>query len=200
MHRTPKSARLRRRTGYATFLAAIIAAASLAAVAIAKTTTLSVAKNGKVSNQHKPPVTKNEPIAVSKGKAVYLLTGDSKRHSECTGMAPKGNGCLAIWLPVTVPNANSKPSVAKGIKGKLGVWNRTGLSGRTIHQVTLAGHPLYTFIVDTQKNHATGEGIVHFGGTWHAITATVSKAKSKNSAAAPPSMTPPPVMGPPAYP
>jgi predicted lipoprotein with Yx(FWY)xxD motif len=198
MHRTPKSARLRRRTGYATFLAAIIAAASLAAVAIAKTTTLSVAKNGKVTNQHK--VTKNEPIATSKGKAVYLLTGDSKRHSECTGMAPKGNGCLAIWLPVTVSGAKSKPTAAKGIKGKLGVWNRTGLSGATIHQVTLAGHPLYTFIVDTQKNHATGEGIVHFGGTWHAITATVTKVKSKNSSS-PPSMTPPPpVMGPPAYP
>jgi predicted lipoprotein with Yx(FWY)xxD motif len=191
MHRTPNSARLRRRTGYTTFLAAIIAAASLAAVAIAKTTTLSVAKNGKVTNQHK--VTKNEPIAVSKGKAIYLLTGDSKTHPECV----KANGCLAIWLPVTVSSAKSKPTAAKGIKGKLGVWNRTGLNGK-IHQVTLAGHPMYTFIVDMQKNHATGEGIVHFGGTWHAITATVSK---KNTASSP-SMTspPPPVMGPPAYP
>jgi predicted lipoprotein with Yx(FWY)xxD motif len=195
MHRTPKSARLRRRSGYATFLAAIIAAVSLAAVAIAKTTTLSVAKNGKVTNQQK--VTKNEPIAVSKGKAVYLLTGDSKTHSECT----MANGCLAIWFPVTVSSAKSKPSAAKGIKGKLGVWNRTGLTGGPIHQVTLSGHPLYTFLLDKQKNHAVGEGIVHFGGTWHAITATVSKVKSKNSAP-PPSMTPPqgPVMGPPTYP
>jgi predicted lipoprotein with Yx(FWY)xxD motif len=193
MHRTPKSVRLSRRTGYATFLIAIIAAVAMAGIAIAKSTTLSVVKSGKVTNQKK--VTKTEPIAVtSKSKAVYLLTGDSKTHSECT----KANMCLTIWIPVTVSTAKSKPSVAKGIKGKLGVWNRTGESG-SIHQVTLAGHPLYTFIPDTQKNHATGEGIVHFGGTWHAITATVAKSKSKKSNS--PVMAPPqnPVMGPPAY-
>jgi predicted lipoprotein with Yx(FWY)xxD motif len=190
MHRKPKSARLRRRT-YAAFLMAIIAAVALAGVAIAKSTTLSVAKNGKVSNQKKPPVTKTEPIAVnSKGRAVYLLTGDSKSHPECT----KANMCLTIWIPVTVSTATNKPSVAKGIKGKLGVWNRTGENG-PIHQMTLAGHPLYTFVPDTQKDHATGEGIVHFGGTWHAITASASKASNV------PVMAPPqgPMTGPPLY-
>jgi predicted lipoprotein with Yx(FWY)xxD motif len=187
MHRTPKSARLRRHT-YAAFLMAIVAAVALAGIAIATSTTLSVAKNGKVTNQSM--MTKTEAIAVSsKGKAVYLLTGDSKTHAECT----KANKCLTIWIPVTVPSASSKPSVAKGIKGKLAVWNRTGESGQ-IHQVTLAGHPLYTFVPDTQKDHATGEGIVHFGGTWHAITASASTSKTSNS---PPPMMP--VGTPPLY-
>jgi predicted lipoprotein with Yx(FWY)xxD motif len=184
MHRKPRSAR--RRTGYTAFLAAIIAAVALAGVAIAKSTTLSVFKNGTVSNQM--GMTKTEPIAVnSKDHAVYLLTGDSKTHPECTA----ANGCLAIWLPVTVNSSNSKPSAAKGIKGKLSVWNRTGLTG-PIHQVTLGGHPLYTFLPDTKKADATGEGIVHFGGTWHVIKATVSHAAAKKTTPSPPPMMNPP--------
>jgi hypothetical protein len=46
--------------------------------------------------------------------------------------------------------------------------------------VTLAGHPLYTFIVDTKKNDATGEGIVHFGGTWHVIKSSSSSKTSQS--------------------
>lgn len=181
MHRKSTLARLGRRTGYAAFLSAIIAAVALVGVAIASSFTLSVAKNAKVTNQKMQ--TKMEAIAVtSKGRAVYALTGDSRNHPECV----KGNGCFLVWPPLTVKKANSKPSVAKGIKGKLAVWNRMGENG-PIHQVTLGGHPLYMFAGDTQKDHATGEGIVHFGGTWHAVTASVSKT----------TMSPPPPMGPP---
>jgi predicted lipoprotein with Yx(FWY)xxD motif len=186
MHRKSTLGRPSRRTGYAAFLSAIIAAVALAGVAIASSFTLTVAKNAKVTNQKMQ--TKTEPIAVnSKGHAVYLLTGDSRNHPECV----KANGCFVIWPPLTVKKANSKPSVAKGIKGKLGVWNRMGPNG-PMHQVTLAGHPLYMFAFDTQKDHATGEGIVHFGGTWHAITASVSKAGAKTTTSPlPPPMTPP---------
>jgi predicted lipoprotein with Yx(FWY)xxD motif len=183
MHRKSTLGRLGRRTGYAAFLSAIIAAVALAGVAIASSFTLTVAKNGKVTNQKMQ--TKTEPIAVnSKGHAVYFLTGDSRSHPECV----KANGCFLIWPPLTVKKANSKPSVATGIKGKLGVWNRQGPNG-PIHQVTLGGHPLYMFALDTQKDHAIGEGIVHFGGTWHAITARVAGTKTTTS--------PPPPMGPP---
>jgi predicted lipoprotein with Yx(FWY)xxD motif len=170
MHRTPKSARLRRRTSYAAFLIAIVAVVALAGMAVAKSVTLSVAKSGKVTNQKM--VTKTEAIAVnSKGRAVYDLVPETVHHALCT----KANGCLAIWLPITVPTAKSRPSVANGIKGKLGIWHRNGF-----FQVTLAGHPLYTFIVDTKKNDATGEGIVHFGGTWHVIKSS-SSSSSKTS-------------------
>jgi predicted lipoprotein with Yx(FWY)xxD motif len=178
MHRTPKSPRLRRRTGYATFLAAIIAAVSLAAVAIAKTMTLSVAKNAKVTNMT-TMVTKTEAIAVnSKGRAVYSLTGDSKRHPECV----TSNMCLKFWFPVTVKSAKTKPVLAKGIKGKVSLWHRLGF-----FQVVVGGHPLYTFRFDSKKDNATGEGIMSFGGTWHVIKATISKTNS----ASPPPMTPP---------
>jgi hypothetical protein len=56
-------------------------------------------------------------------------------------------------------------TAAKGIKGKLGVLHRSGF-----FQVTLNGHPLYTFKLDNaKKGNTTGEGIVSFGGTWHVI-------------------------------
>jgi predicted lipoprotein with Yx(FWY)xxD motif len=193
MHRKSTPGRLSWRTGYAAFLSAIIAAVALAGVAIASSFNLTVAKNGKVTNQKMQ--TKTEPIAVnSKGHAVYFLTGDSRNHPQCV----KANGCMLIWPPVTVKSANSKPSVAKGIKGKLGVWNRQGPNG-PIHQLTLGGHPLYMFAPDTQKDHATGEGIVHFGGTWHAITASVSKAGTKQTTSPPPPPMTPPSGSPPLY-
>ena len=132
------------------------AMAALVGVALAKTLTLQVAKNAKVTNQ--TGTTKTESIvATSRGFAAYDLTGDSKSHPECT----KANGCFSFWHPITVASAK-KLSKASGIKGKLGTWHRNGFV-----QVTLGGHPLYTFFLDTKKRVATGEGIKSFGGTWH---------------------------------
>jgi predicted lipoprotein with Yx(FWY)xxD motif len=147
------------------FLAAVagFASAALVGVAVAKTFTLAVATGAKVTNT--TGMTKSENIVVnSRGFAVYDLTGDSKRHPECT----KAKGCFKFWPPVTVASAN-KLSDAPGISGKLGVWHRDGFL-----QVTLGGHPLYRFAPDSQAHTATGEGIQSFGGTWHVITASVS--------------------------
>jgi predicted lipoprotein with Yx(FWY)xxD motif len=134
--------------------------AGLLGSALAKSFALKVAKNATVTNQSH--VTRHENIAVSsRAFAVYLLTGDSKRHPECT----KANGCLAIWKPVKV-SSKKKLSKAPGIHGKLRIWRRNGIS-----QLTLGGHPLYTFVFDHQKRAAIGEGIQSFGGTWHVIKA-----------------------------
>jgi predicted lipoprotein with Yx(FWY)xxD motif len=161
------SAPLRRRlsllsvAALATALAAFAVAALTASASSGASPTIGVAKNGTVTNQQK--VTKAEAIAVnSKGRAIYYLAPETVHHALCT----QANGCLAVWPPVTVPTAKSKPSAATGIKGKLGIWHRNGF-----FQVTLAGHPLYTFVADSKKDDATGEGIVHFGGTWHVIKA-----------------------------
>jgi predicted lipoprotein with Yx(FWY)xxD motif len=133
-----------------------VAAAALVGVALAKTFTLQVARNAKVTNQS--GATKSENIAVnSRGFAVYTLTGDSTSHPECT----KASGCFSFWPPLKVSSAK-KLSKAPGIKGRLGVWHRNGF-----FQVTLAGHPLYRYAADTQRHKATGEGVQSFGGTWH---------------------------------
>jgi predicted lipoprotein with Yx(FWY)xxD motif len=163
-------------TLFTTALAAL-AVAALTASALTKSSsnTIGVAKNGKVTNQNM--VTKTEAIAVnSKRRAIYDLIPETVHHVLCT----KSNGCLMVWPPVTVRNANSKPSAATGIKGKLGVLHRNGL-----FQVTLAGHPLYTFAGDSKKDNGTGEGIVHFGGTWHVIKATVSSNTTQVSSTTP---------------
>lgn len=132
--------------------------AALVGVALAKSFTLDIAKNAKVTNTM--GVTKRENIVVnSAGFAVYDLTGDSKQHPKCT----KANGCFQFWPPVTVASAQ-KLSKATGIEGKLGVWRRNGFL-----QVTLGGHPVYRFAPDSKRHAATGEGIHSFGGAWHVI-------------------------------
>ena len=132
-------------------------AAALVGVAVAKTFTLEIANNAKVGAASHGNIVVN-----SHGQAVYWLTGDSKRHPECT----KKNGCFKFWPPVKVSSAK-KLSKARGIKGKLGVWHRNGF-----FQVTVDGHPLYTFAFDHQKRVASGEGLMTFGGIWHVRTAS----------------------------
>jgi predicted lipoprotein with Yx(FWY)xxD motif len=141
---------------------AVVAAAAgfgtavTAGITLARTFTLQEAKHAPVTNQsHK---TTNENIVVSsKAMAVYFLTGDSMTHPECT----KANHCFTFWPPVTVA---SRASLSKGpgVTGKMGVWKRDGFL-----QVTLGGHPLYTYAGDLQPRKATGEGAASFGGTWH---------------------------------
>jgi predicted lipoprotein with Yx(FWY)xxD motif len=171
MSRLSRNFGLRKRPWrHAVMLAAAIAGfatAALVGIALAKTFTLRVANGAKVTNTMSQSTSENI-IVNPRRRAVYALTGDSKRHPECT----KANGCFQFWLPVKVSSAKQLTK-APGISGKLDVWHRNGF-----FQVTLAGHPLYTFAGDTQKDAATGEGIKSFGGTWHVAKATNTGAKT----------------------
>jgi predicted lipoprotein with Yx(FWY)xxD motif len=159
-----------------------IAALVLAGVALAKTFTLTVAKNEKVSDIAKAggAVKTESIVANSKGGALYWLSGDSARNQKCLDAM-----CRKNWPPLTVSSAKAKVSAAKGIKGKLGVVHR----GK-IFQVTLGGHPLYTFAFDKSKGKAVGDGVVAFGGTWHVIK-VAGTSQSTNNPAAPMNPLPP---------
>jgi predicted lipoprotein with Yx(FWY)xxD motif len=149
-----------RRIHVAVVIAALagLASAALVGLAVAKTLTLQVAKNASVTNQSGS--TKTESIVVnSKGRAVYTLSGDTTKHPKCT----RANGCFGFWPPVTVSSAKGL-SKAAGVKGKLGTFKRSG-----IIQVTLGGHPLYTFANDHARATATGEALNAFGGIWHVV-------------------------------
>ena len=149
----------RRRRSAVTLIAAAIAAGVLATAALAATAfTLKEAKHAKVVNFTTQKVSHANVVVNSKSIVVYTLTGDSRKHPECI----KTTMCLHFWPPVTVKSMKSL-SKAPGVRGKLSTWKRLGFT-----QVLLSGHPLYTFIMDTHKNVATGEGVVAFGGTWHA--------------------------------
>jgi predicted lipoprotein with Yx(FWY)xxD motif len=179
-----RSARVRPRSFAMALAVAGLVLGSLGGAALAKTFTLNVAKTVRVSNALQPTApSKTESIlATSAGKPLYLLTGDSKSHPKCLRAA-----CQKFWPPVLVANANTKPSKAAGIKGTLGVWHHGKM-----FQVTLNGHPLYTFSIDKKKGQAMGEGIKSFGGTWHVFPQSAPKKTSS-----PPSMPNPPL--PPGY-
>jgi predicted lipoprotein with Yx(FWY)xxD motif len=144
-----------------------LALAAFTGMALAKSFTLKVAKNEKVSNITNPKqATKTESILVnSKGAAVYTLSGDTKSHPKCLDAM-----CRMFWPPVTVASPKTKLAAAPGVKGKLAVVHR----GK-IFQVTLNGRPLYTFLQDKSKGKAVGDGVVAFKGTWHVWVATSSK-------------------------
>jgi predicted lipoprotein with Yx(FWY)xxD motif len=163
--------RLIRRRGVTLVAGAVIAAMlALAAVAIAKSFTVNVAKNATVTNMS-TMVTKHENIGVNgRGFAVYWLSGDSKSHPKCT----QSNDCFKFWPPVTAKSAQAL-SKASGISGKLTSWKRDGFT-----QAVIGGHPIYTFAPDTKKDDATGQGIVGFGGTWHVVTASGSTSANTN--------------------
>jgi predicted lipoprotein with Yx(FWY)xxD motif len=95
----------------------------------------------------------------AKGRPVYELTGDSASHPKCAT-----SSCLSFWPAVTT-TSSKKPALGAGIKGKVGVWHHKGM-----YQVTINGHPLYTYAQDS-KGSALGEGVKSFGGTWWVMTA-----------------------------
>ena len=149
--------------------------AAIVAGAVAKTFTLNIAKNAQVTNT-KGISTRENVLVNARGFALYTLSGDTVHHPKCT----KANGCFAVWPPLKVPSARAV-SKAPGINGKLTVWHRNGFL-----QVTLAGHPLYTFAGDNHKHASTGEGLHSFGGTWHVNKTTTRPTGSTTTTTAPP--------------
>jgi predicted lipoprotein with Yx(FWY)xxD motif len=181
----------RRRRAVAMLVAAVagVAVAALVGVALAKTFTLQIAKGAKVTNLAAMTSTHENIVVNSSGRSVYDLTGDSKHHPECT----KANTCFKFWFPLKVSSA-SKLSKAPGVKGKLGVWHRGGF-----FQVLLAGHPLYTFVGDSQKHAANGEAIKSFGGTWHVIKPSSASKGTNTTTSTTSSTSTTPCLYPPCY-
>jgi predicted lipoprotein with Yx(FWY)xxD motif len=112
--------------------------------------------------------TSHKVLVDAAGMPVYLLTGDSSSHPKCTG-----SQCLSAWPAVTTKA--KKPALGKGVKGKVGVWRHNH-----INQVTLNGHPLYTYAADSAGS-ASGQGLKSFGGTWWLLSASGSPMANKSS-------------------
>ena len=77
-------------------------------------------------------------VVDSAGKTVYFFDKDTKNSgkSACTG------GCAGLWPAVTT--TSSSPTVT-GVSGKVGTITRPDGT----KQVTLDGHPLYTYSGDS---------------------------------------------------
>jgi predicted lipoprotein with Yx(FWY)xxD motif len=97
------------------------------------------------------------------GMTVYEAQQEAGGKILCTG------SCLSFWFPVVA--GSGTPHVASAITGKLGTIKRPD-NGET--QLTVNGHPLYTFRQDSGPGSAAGNDYHDsFGGqsfTWHALT------------------------------
>jgi len=136
----------------ATGLVALAASAAIAGGATTKPTVKAV-QNAAVG--------KKVVVEAKKGMTLYYLTGDTKAKKCSTAT------CTSFWPPLTVKSLHTKVVKGKGIIGKLSVFKRP--DGK--FQVALRSKPLYRYAGDSAKGQANGEGIVAFGGTWHAMPA-----------------------------
>jgi predicted lipoprotein with Yx(FWY)xxD motif len=121
-------------------------------------------------------------IVDKKKRTLYMLSADGRNKSTCSG------ACASNWPPALAPKS---PKLGKGLKkSKLKVIRRS--DGKK--QLAYAGHPLYEFIGDSKPGDVNGEGVVAFGGTWHALDksgAAITKAAAQPAPApAPPSPYP----------
>ncbi|MCW3026965.1 MAG: hypothetical protein JWN81_176 [Solirubrobacterales bacterium] len=171
-----RRARLGRVLAAATIFALGSAALALAAAAV----TIGTASNSRLGQR----------VAVNaSGRTLYTLSGESVHHLLC-----KSSECLKVWPPVRLSPSSAKLKAGSGLQGRLGTLRRSG----GIVQVTLRGRPLYRFAGDSGKGQANGEGIVSFGGTWHAARASTNAAPSAPVTPTMPSPAPP--STPPSYP
>src|SRR5690349_20247050 len=112
-------------------------------------------------------------IVDKKKRTLYMLSADGKNKSTCSG------ACASNWPPAHAPK---NPKLGPGLKkSKLKVIKRSDGS----KQLAYAGHPLYEFIGDSKPGDVNGEGIVAFGGTWHAVNKSGAAAKKPAPAATP---------------
>ena len=101
----------------------------------------------------------------SEGRTLYAFSGDSGGTSACEG------ACAKAWPPLLDETGRPQPSNGTAA-ARLGTITRPDGS----HQVTYAGHPLYSFSGDKQPGEANGEGQSAFGGTWSALKGAGSPA------------------------
>jgi predicted lipoprotein with Yx(FWY)xxD motif len=142
--------------------AAGFAVAALAGLAIAKSFTLHVDKNASITNANSGNTKHGNLVVNSANAAVYYLSGDGPGRYKCTPAM-----CWSVWPPVAAPSG--KLTAAPGISGKLGSVKRG-----TLNQLTLGGHPLYTFKGEP-KGQSSYDGAQSFGGTWHVSLASSTK-------------------------
>ena len=88
------------------------------------------------------------------GRTLYQFANDMNNKSTCT------DACAVNWPYAPAPD--SLPMSLPGVIGTLGTTTRH--DGH--RQLTVAGHPLYTFVGDATPGQTNGQGINLNGGVW----------------------------------
>jgi predicted lipoprotein with Yx(FWY)xxD motif len=109
----------------------------------------------------------------AEGRTVYDFANDTGGMSTCNG------GCAQTWLPVAAPD--SLPASLPGVPAALGSTMRSDGS----KQLTVAGHPVYTFDGDSAPGQTNGEGLTLNGGLWTVVSPEGSAPAARSSSSAP---------------
>ena len=110
----------------------------------------------------------------ARGRTLYLFLKDRNRQSACN------SGCSAYWPPLV---SIGKPRAGAGVRSSLLALIKRQ-DGR--QQVTYAGHPLYTFLLDKKAGQTSGEGSTNFGAPWYVVGATGVAIKAAPNAGSSP--------------
>jgi predicted lipoprotein with Yx(FWY)xxD motif len=108
-------------------------------------------------------------VAVGKGSDLGPILVDSKGftlydfHKDMGGKSACYGACASTWPPLTAEGAPKAMSGAQS--SQLGTTKR---KDGTV-QVTYAGHPLYTYAVDSKPGDTKGQDIDSFGAQWYAL-------------------------------
>jgi len=109
--------------------------------------------SAKVATRH----TKLGTVLVDRrGRTLYLFEKDKGIASACYG------ACASVWPPLTTGGK----ATGTGLRDvRLGTTRRH--DGQT--EVTVAGHPVYTYAGDRHPGDVTGQGLDQFGAEWYAL-------------------------------
>jgi len=108
------------------------------------------------------------------GRTVYEFANDVNGASTCTTAA-----CAANWPFVPTPGV--LPLSLPGVTGALGSTTRPD----GVEQLTVAGHPVYTFAGDSAPGQANGQGQTLDGGLWTVVSPAGAPITNPSPARAP---------------
>jgi predicted lipoprotein with Yx(FWY)xxD motif len=106
-------------------------------------------------------------IVNSKGFTVYMFTKDGRNKDRCVST----KGCIAVWPAVTT---TGRPVAGSGLRSSL--LGTIPYKGKA-RQVTYNGHPLYTYLGDSEKAQTSYVNISQYGGRWPALNAAGGAVK-----------------------
>jgi len=145
------------------FLAIALASAASAATVASAQTSPPAAHSSRAATVSLRHTNLGSILVSSSGRTLYEFTKDHSGKNSCAAIS----GCSEAWPSLTT---SGRPTAGSGIKASL-------LSSTSGHQVTYAGHPLYTYSGDSGPGETSYVGVKQFGGTWYALTASGGAVK-----------------------
>jgi predicted lipoprotein with Yx(FWY)xxD motif len=145
------------------FLAVALASAASAATVASAQSNLPAARSSATATVQLRHTSLGSILVNSSGRTLYEFTRDHGNKNSCAAIS----GCSSVWPSL---KASGRPTAGSGVKASL-------LSTTSGHQVTYAGHPLYTYTGDSGPGETSYVGVKAFGGTWYAINASGGTVK-----------------------